>query len=126
MLFCGWCRSLKKIKIGLPQAENIQGVMTFERKMPQLFYTCRSHVSHSQLPISTLCQRRVWIASQALCLFIFCERGQPTQRCQSTPGALICEILAVGQLLAQLVHRCERVFECVLVLDTYCLPKYLF
>lgn len=106
MLFCGWCRSF--LKKGCP-GQRTYLMMTFKRKMPQLFYTCRSHVSRSQLPISTLCQRRVWIASQAHCLFVFCERGQLTHWCQSSPCALICEILTVGQLPAQLVHRCECV-----------------
>lgn len=70
-------------------------------------------MSHSQVPISTPCQRRLWTASRALCLFVFCKKGQPSRQCQSTPGSLICESLTVGLLPAQLVRRCVCVRECV-------------
>lgn len=70
-------------------------------------------MSRSQVPISTACQRRLWTASRALCLFVFCKKGQLPRQCQSTPGSLICESLTVGLLPAQLVRRCVCVSECV-------------
>lgn len=75
------------------------------------FFTHVDHICLSNLPISARCQRRVWITSQALCLFIFCKKGQLPQQCQSTSGSLICESLTVWLLPAQLVHRC--VCECM-------------
>lgn len=112
--FCKWCCFVVKQinrECGLPRYRMRTCIWQRLKKTPQLFYTCRSYMSQSQVPISTPCQRRFWTASRALCLFVFCKKGQLPRQCQSTPGSLICESLTVGLLPAQLVRRCVCVCE---------------
>lgn len=113
MMPFGWSRLMENVAYLAAAWGQATDNVKNTKRTPQLFYTCRSYMSRSQVPISTLCQRRFWTVSRALCLFVFSKKGQLSQWCQRAPGSLICESLTVGLLPSQLLHRC--VCDCVCV-----------